>query len=95
MDKKIFIFLFILFCGLMSCVLCGCQNGSIQFYRESKVQKVIKDVLPQQKKDEIIKSSGIVIYRDNTSNKQNSTSGNREIHFGPKDINFDLPIRIK
>lgn len=95
MDKKIILFLFILFCGLMSCVLCGCQKGTIKFYRESGVQRAMKDILPQQKNDEVLKSSGIVIYRDNTSRNQNNTIKNREIHFGPRDINFDLPIKLK
>ena len=94
MNKKILVVLIILFCGLMGCVLSGCQGGSIQFYRESKVQKVMKDVLPQQKKDEVVRSSGIVIYKDNTSNN-NYKNGSSEIRFGPKDINFDLPIKMK
>lgn len=93
MDKKIF--LFILFCGLMCCVLCGCQKTSIQFYRESSVQKVMKDIFPQQKKDEVTKSSGIVIYRDNTNKNKDSSIRTKEIQFGPRDINFDLPIKIK
>ena len=92
MKKKIFVFLIILFCGLISCTLCGCQKGSIEFNRESFVQKAMKDMLPQQKKDEVFRSSGIVIYRDNTSKKNNAIKTN-DIHFGPRDLNFDLHIK--
>ena len=92
MIKKIFICLLILFCGLISIVLCGCKRNSIEFNTQTRVQNILNDVLPN-KKDEVIKSSGIVIYRDNTSEKQNGNVKKNEIRFGPRDINFDMPLK--
>lgn len=90
MTNKILKVSFILFCALISCVLFGCKNESIKFYRESKVQNLMHDFQSQDEQKGVIKkSSGIIIYKD-TSNDAKSQSGT---HFGPKDINFDLPVK--
>jgi len=90
MANKIFKVTFILFCVLISCVLFGCKNESIKFYRESKVQDIIHSFRDQDESKNVVKkSSGIIIYKDNS----NDTQRQNNINFGPKDINFDLPIK--
>ncbi len=90
MVKKIIRFLFIFFCVLISCVFFGCKNDGIKFYRESKVQELMHDFQkPSEKKDVIKKSSGIIIYKDNSG----ESSKSQGINFGPKDLNFDLRIK--
>ena len=90
MKNNILKFSFVIFCVLISCVLFGCKNDKIKFYRESKVQELMHGFQDNNpKKDSIQKSSGIIIYRDNSA--QNST--NQSINFGPKDLNFDLKIK--
>ncbi len=85
--NKIIRFIFVFFCVLISCVLFGCKSETIKFYRESKVQDVIQNLKEQDnEKDVVKKSSGIIIYKDNSY--QNSESSG--IKFGPRDINFDL-----
>ena len=89
MLNKIFKFSFIVFCVLISCILFGCKKDGIKFYRESKVQELMNDFQNQKEKDTIKKSSGIIIYRENST----KNSGNSSINFGPKDLNFDLRIK--
>ncbi len=89
MISKIIKFSFIIFCVLISCVLFGCKKDGIKFYRESKVDEIMHDFKKQEEKDTVKKSSGIIIYKDN-SNKNSGSSG---INFGPRDLNFDLRIK--
>ncbi len=90
MKKNIIKFSFIIFCALISCVLFGCKKEGIKFYRESKVQELMHNFQEQgEKKDTVKKSSGIIIYKDNSSESSNSQG----IKFGPKDLNFDLKIK--
>ena len=90
MKNSILKFSFVVFCVLISCVLFGCKNDKIKFYRESKVQELLHGFQDDNdKKDLIKKSSGIIIYKDNSS----KNSSNQSINFGPKDLNFDLKIK--
>ena len=85
--NKIIRFIFVFFCVLISCVLFGCKSETIKFYRESKVQDVIQNLKEQDnEKDVVKKSSGIIIYKDNSYHNSESSG----IKFGPRDINFDL-----
>ena len=89
MISKIIKFSFIVFCVLISCVLFGCKKDGIKFYRESKVDEIMHDFKNQKEKDTVKKSSGIIIYKDNSS----KSSGSSSINFGPRDLNFDLRIK--
>ena len=91
MKNGIIKFSFIIFCVLISCVLFGCKKEGIKFYRESKVQELMHGFQEQndKNKDVIKRSSGIIIYKDNS----NKNSNNQSINFGPKDLNFDLKIK--
>ena len=86
--KKRYLGLIIVFAGvLMSLFLFGCENNKIEFYRESKAQALMEKFGSQQQNKPTIRS-GVVILKDDSSQNSN-------IHFGPKDINFDLPVKIK
>lgn len=70
------------------------KKQSINFYRESKVKNALDTIKAQTepKKDTIHKSSGIIIYKDNSY--QNNSINKKDINFGPKDPNFDIKIRF-
>ena len=88
--NKIIRFIFVFFCVLIGCILFGCKSETIKFYRESKVQDVMQGFKEQSnKKDVVKKSSGIIIYKDNSYNNSESSG----IKFGPQDINFDLRVK--
>ena len=83
--------LFIFVCALISLVLFGCRQDGIKFYRESGVQQFMNEVTGSQKPTSTTtrSSSGIVIYRDNTT--KDSTGGSA--NFGPKDPDFNMHLR--
>ncbi|MBR3605128.1 MAG: hypothetical protein IKL52_03765 [Candidatus Gastranaerophilales bacterium] len=86
--KKRYLGLIIVFAGVcMSLLLFGCENNKIEFYRESKAQALLNKFSTQQQNKPTVRS-GVIILKDDSS--KNST-----INFGPRDINFDLPVRIK
>ena len=90
---KLFNLLLILFCVCLSLVLVGCKHETIKFYRESKFQQVMQNsssTTPKSDKKVYRHSSGMVIYKDTSSQSDSSN-----MRFGPRDINFDLPIKIK
>ncbi len=88
-------FIILFFCVLMVSALCACKQQSIKFYRESKAQEVVNDIKlkeNQPKGREVFKSSGVIIYKDNSVN---NSSDRKNVNFGPKDIKFDLPDKIR
>lgn len=95
MLRKILKFCFIIFCGLIGFVFAGCKNDAIRFYRESAVENTMKTFhsINAPKKDEVTRSGGLVIIRDNTSSRGNSEMNN--LKFGPENMDFDLPVKFK
>ena len=86
--------LFIFVCVLISFVLFGCKKDGIKFYRESGVEQFLNDTknglgLNSESTTTTRSSSGVVIYKDNST--KDTTGGSAS--FGPKDLNFDLPIK--
>ena len=86
--------LFIFVCVLISFVLFGCKNDGIKFYRESGVQQLMNDAkenlnINSNTPTTTRSKSGVVIYKDNSTS--NTTGGSA--NFGPKDINFGVPIK--
>ena len=57
------------------------------FNRESQASKIIQK-FSARNEQEAKRSSGVIILKDD----DDKTDG---IHFGPRDINFDMPIRFK
>ncbi len=90
--KKRYIALLTLFLlVLCSLLFYGCKKESIKFYRESAVSKALNGFQDNfGTKSQVKKSSGVVIYKDTSYQNNNKGQG-----FGPAEINFDLPIRIK
>ena len=93
MKNKILKVSFILFCVLISCVLAACKKETIKFYRESKVQELMQSFQgsteTKQQNGVVKKSSGIIIYKDTSTNANEKSS----VQFGPRDVNFDLHIK--
>lgn len=89
MKKKIAKYFLISTCLISSILFFGCANNSIQFNRESKVSELMNSIKKPEKKGVLKKSSGMIIYKDESS--QDSSN----MRFGPGDINFDMPIRMK
>jgi len=87
MKKIILIFI----CIIVSCCFLGCANNSIQFNRESKFSEVINSLQLPSSEPKVKKSSGVVIYRDESQQKQQQTSGS---NFGPGDVNFDIKVKF-
>lgn len=86
--KKRYLGLIVVFVGVcLSLFLFGCENNKIEFYRESKAQELMNKFSNQQQNKSTIRS-GVVILKDDPANSSN-------IKFGPGDINFDLPVKIK
>ncbi len=85
-------FIFIFFCVLITCGLSGCTKQTIEFYRESQASSLFKNSDNEASKDNLKKSSGVIIYKYNTQKKGQNF---KTIDFGPKDINFDLPVKFK
>ena len=86
MNKKVLSVIFLLLALSTSLLLFGCKVEKIQFNRESQVSKLINKVSDTKPKTN--SKSGIIILKDD--NESQNT-----INFGPKDINFDMPIRFK
>lgn len=86
--KKRYLGLIVIFTGVcLSLFLFGCKDNKIQFYRESKAQELMNKFSTQQQNKPSIRS-GVVILKDESGYNSN-------IKFGPGDINFDLPVKIK
>lgn len=79
--KKFFQSLFVVLCILVSCILVGCKQDTIQFHRDSEASKFMKDMKNQNQNGVQKNSSGVIIFKDESS----SQGGMR---FGPADINF-------
>ncbi len=93
MKNNLIRFIFLFICVLIACGLSACQDKTVQsikFYRESKASSLNNNTRDQ--KDVLKKSSGVIIYKDNSQKKGPSL---KTIDFGPKDIDFDLPIKFK
>ncbi|MBR2069501.1 MAG: hypothetical protein IJ877_07055 [Candidatus Gastranaerophilales bacterium] len=81
-------------CIIVSCLFVGCQNDAIKVYRESSVSKMMKDLkFAQEDHSTVKKSSGVVIYKDETS--ENRKKNSQSMNFGPRDVDFDMPIKLK
>ncbi len=93
MTEKILKFSFIIFCALISFVLFGCKRDGIQFYRESAINSVFSGIQNEENKDKVSKSSGLVIYKDGSTHN-NDKIKTEDKKFGPKDLDFDLPIKF-
>lgn len=87
MNKKKISVLFVLTILCVSLFLFGCKQDTIKFYRESAASSLINKFKDENNTQS--KSSGIIILRDDSSNSKNT------INFGPRDINFDMPMRFK
>lgn len=66
--------------------LAACRNNTINLGNASNAQKLMKNYNIQQNKPTVQKSSGIIIYKDNTT--INKTS--EKVNFGPKDLDFNM-----
>ena len=86
MNKKTLSVILIMVAVFLSVFLFGCKNNQIKFYRESQAESIINKF--SQNKAHVNKSSGMIILRDESNNNSN-------IKFGPSDLNFDLPVKIK
>lgn len=89
--KKNINLLLIVFCVSLSLVLVGCKQDTINFYRESKFQQVMKNipsVSSTKNKTQVKQSSGMLIFKDSSSSKKGSG-----INFGPREINFGVPSK--
>ena len=86
MNKKNLSILFVLTVLCASLFLFGCKHDTIKFYRESAASTIIDKF---KSTDVEKKPSGVIILKDNSSQEKNT------IHFGPRDIDFDMPVRFK
>lgn len=82
-------YIFILF--FFAVMFCGCSAS-----RSINIKHDVPDVAKKFTKDNtskavVKKSSGVIIYKDNSTT--NTTGGN--IHFGPNDLNFDVQIKMR
>ena len=82
MRNKTFIFTIVLL--LFTALLFGCKAEKIQFYRESSANALMQKFSSKNKPTTT--NSGIIMLHDE------NPSGNT-INFGPRDVNFDLPIK--
>lgn len=87
MDKKFLkkCFYFIFVCVLINVALCACTLQKIEVKRESAFDNSLDDT-KNYNKGQLTKSKNIYIY--NTQ----AEKGKINTRFGPKDINFDLPL---
>lgn len=75
-------------------VLTGCSGESITIRHNTPATSYANIAKDGQKPKSVVKkSSGIIIYKDVSSNSEADSSG--KINFGPKDVNFDLPVKMK
>lgn len=87
MNKKVLSISLLLFTLSTSLFLLGCQNSQIKFNRESAASSLLNKFSTNEKPQ--VKGHGIIILRDESS------SLNNNINFGPRDINFDMPAKFK
>lgn len=77
---------------------CGCsikniQKGTIKIRHESKIKSIKENYEAQNSKKGIVKkSSGVIIYKDNSTQ---NFDGLKNVNFGPRDINFDIKVKVK
>ena len=88
MKKRVYAFIFISLIILSGILFSACKHDKIKFYRESRVDSMMKSFGVQKASPVKVNSSGVIILRDESSNKSS-------INFGPGDINFDLPVKFK
>ena len=81
--KKIIL---ICLCIIGSCCFIGCKNDSIEFNRDPKFNEVLNSLQLPSNEPKVKRSSGVVIYKDETQQKNQNSGTN----FGPNDINFDI-----
>ena len=86
-------FALVLLCMVVAGFIAGCANNSIQFKRDSKFSEVMQNFQLPDNKPKVKRSSGVVIYKDETQN--NNKNSNTNSNFGPRDITFDMPIKLK
>jgi len=79
--------LFVCLCVSTSLLLIGCKTEKIMFNRESQASKIIQKFSVHDEQ-EVKRNSGVIILKDDNDKVES-------IHFGPRDINFDMPIRFK
>lgn len=86
--KKCFYFIFV--CVLINIAFCGCETQRIEFKRESEYNNTINNA-KNSNNTQVTKSKNIYIYtyKDENNNKNKKQNA----HFGPKDVNFDLPLK--
>lgn len=73
-------------------ILCGCKKHAINIQHENAVQRTLHSFEKQiEKKDVIKKSSGIIIYKDNSY--QDNSINKKNIRFGPKNPDFDIKLK--
>lgn len=87
MDKKIIVITLVLMLLSAGLFLFGCQHDQIIFNRESQAANVIKKFSNQNTQTK--KVPGMIILKDDSADSKIN------INFGPKDINFDMPVRFK
>lgn len=80
--------IYIIACVFVSCFLFGCQNDAIQFYRESKVSQVMRDMQAPQRATVKRSSSGVMIYKDAPTERKG-----QNVKFGPSDLNFGIGVK--
>ncbi len=85
--SSFFVFLFF----LTSILLCGCKKASSINIRHETPELAKKIQQKQEVKTVVKKSSGIIIYKDNSTT---NATGAGNVHFGPKDLNFDMHIKM-
>ena len=78
--------LYILLFAFFGALLFGCKHSTIEFYRESKANSLMQKF--SNKKAPASVKSGIIILKDDNYNESN-------INFGPRDIIFDMPMKLK
>ena len=88
MNKKVHAFIVAFVVVIFSVFLFGCKHETIKFYRESAATTLI-DKFKGEEASSKKSNSGVIILKD--ENYQN----NNNINFGPRDINFDMPVRFK
>ena len=91
MSKKIISILFVFGVIFISLALFGCKAEKIKFYRESKAAALIEKFSPNTPPEKKVQNaSGMVIYRAG----EGTASGQSPVRFGPRDLDFDLPIKF-
>lgn len=85
MQKNIVNIRIIFLVFLFPIFLFGCKHDTIEFRRDSAVTNLLKKSTSYSQNQKV--NSGIIILKDEPSESN--------INFGPRDINFDMPMRSK